>query len=171
MSLYLYTLDKEKILKQKHWRVKILVDNFLPPSPTMPVTLPLSKIIFFVKAALNTIHSQIFCGLCISGFPILHKWLKSLTCTGVGIHTVTSPLNLSLFLEHWAPGIDMVQMFPCLYMLALRKLCYTPKKHHVKTLLPTPLVWYYGLHKFKNVMKYNSNSNYFSEQNLSSVNT
>lgn len=127
MSLYLYTPDRAKILEQKHWWVKILVVNFLPPSPTMPAMLPLTKIILFCKGNSKYYTQSDFCGLCISGFSILHKRLKSLTCTGVGIHTVTSPLNLFLFLEHWAPGIDMVQMFPCLYILALRKLCYTPK--------------------------------------------
>lgn len=95
----------------------------------MPATLPLSKIMLFAKAALNITHAKFFHGLCVSGFSIFHKWLKILTCTGVGIHMVILPWNLSLFLflEHWAPGIGMIQTFLCLCIFTLRKPCYTPR--------------------------------------------
>jgi len=58
---------------------------------------------------------------------------------GVGIHTVTSPQNisLSLFLEHWAPGIDTVQMFLSLH-ICFKKIVLHPKQYHTKTLFLIP---------------------------------
>lgn len=129
------------ILEQNNGWVKILEDHFIPPSPTMPAIPPLSKIVLFVKATLNTTPTKFFSWACISGFPILHKWLKSLTYIGVGIHRVSLPWNLSLSLSLFrtlGPGDGYGTNVSLSLHICFKKIVLDPKKYHMKTLLLIP---------------------------------
>lgn len=113
-------LHMTTISEQKHWGVKML-EHQLSSSLSRDNALFKSNSMMLSKILLST-----FMGFVSKASHIAQATENSM-CTGVGIHTITPPwkISLTLFLEHYARGIDTVQMSFCLYIFALRKSCCT----------------------------------------------
>lgn len=122
ISLYLYSPTHGNNFEQNQWWVKVPEEHFLSPSPAMPVTSPLTQIILSVKATLNATHTKAFSQALYLRLPHIAQMTEKLSVYGGGnSHSNFTMRYLCLFLEHWAPGIDMVQIFLCLYVFTLRK--------------------------------------------------